>query len=604
MPIKILSDQTIAQIAAGEVVERPASVVKELVENALDAGATHLHVTVSGGGQKLIRINDNGSGILAGEVELAFARHATSKLATIDDLLQIRTLGFRGEALASIASVSQVMVTTRHRQEEVGTQIRVEGGTVTLHQSAGAPAGTVISVENLFYNTPARLKFLKAESTEKRHITTTMTRYAMAYPHVRFILEQDGRELLRTGGSGQLADVVVKVLGLENFRQMVALELEESPREERPAVRVWGYTSMPEFYRADRSHIVLFVNGRHIQDSTLTYAVIQAYHTLLMTGRFPVAIVMIEIDPQEVDVNVHPAKAEVRFRNPNAVFSAVQRAVRQAVVTFSAAPGIRSGRSGGLATARPEAVWGGEEAETAAQLDMDLALEATGQYPRQRSPFAQEQPAPEDDPTAVPVGLGAPLKPRTLPMLRVVGQVGAMYIVAEGPAGLYLIDQHAAHERILYEQFMENFSKQEVTMQHMLVSQTVRLAPAETQLVETNLDALQAIGFVLEPFGPNTFVIRAVPGLLADSDPADVIAGLMDDLEQGKKPGHSAIEEKLIMQVCRQAAVKAGQVLNYDEMQGMIRQLERCSSPHTCPHGRPTMIHLSGERLAREFGRI
>jgi DNA mismatch repair protein MutL len=599
MAIEILPDDIVAQIAAGEVVERPASVVKELIENALDAGAHSLHIVVNEGGRRLIRVSDDGSGIDPREIELSIARHATSKLRTVDDLSAIRTLGFRGEALSSIAAVSRFAITSRHRDQDMGMQMRVDGGKIVQRQPVGAPAGTVISVENLFYNTPARLKFLKKENTEKRHITAIVTRYAMAYPHVRFTLEQDRRELFRSSGSGELADVMVRALGLDSFRRMVEISADDLARDGRPAVRVYGYASMPDFNRADRTHITLFVNGRWVQDSSLTYAVVQAYHTLLMSGRYPVAVLMIEVDPAEVDVNVHPTKAEVRFRDANAIFAAVQRAVREAVVRLAGTPSVRSGRAGMLATStQQEPVWGRPPTGTT-QLDMELPLEDFGQYPNQRSVRAEE----EADLTAIPEGPEGPARPRTLPMLRVVGQVGAMYIVAEGPAGLYLVDQHAAHERILYEQYMDSHSRRELIIQHTLAAQTMDLAPTEARLIEEKLDILNGLGFALEPFGPNTFSIRAVPALLADSDPAEVIRRILDDLELDKVPGREAMEEKIIRQVCRYGAVKAGQVLSYEEMQKIIRQLERCQSPHTCPHGRPTMLHMSGEQLAREFGR-
>ena len=600
MTIQVLPEHVIAQIAAGEVVERPASVVKELLENALDAGASNIHIAVNGGGRKLIRISDDGTGIPPEEVPVAFTRHATSKLRSVEDLNSIATLGFRGEALSSIAAVSRLSITTRHREAATGLQLQIEGGKLRQNQPSGSPVGTVIGVENLFFNTPARLKFLKKENTEKRHITSLITRYAMAYPQVRFVLEQDGREIFRSSGSGQLADVVVKAMGLDSFKQMVEVVGEDEAREGRPQVRTYGYTSTPDHNRADRTHITLFVNGRWIQDTSLTYAVIQAYHTLLMTGRFPIAVLMIDIAPEEVDVNVHPTKAEVRFRDANAVFSAVQRAVRQAVISLAHTPSLRAGRLNSLLTNTMPPVWGEARRYQPAfpdQLDMGLTLEDAGAYPTQRD---DQQPI---DPTEIPEGPGAPLKPRTLPMLRVVGQVGAMYIVAEGPNGMYLIDQHAAHERILYEQYMEAYERQELIVQHTLASQTIDLPPSEARLIEEKLDALRKVGFDLEPFGPNTFVIRAVPGMLADSDPVEVIASILDDLEMDKQPGHEAIEQKLIRRVCRHGAVKAGQILSNEEMRNLIRQLERCQSPHTCPHGRPTMLHMTGDQLAREFGR-
>lgn len=591
MPIQLLTDKVIAQIAAGEVIERPASVIKELIENSLDAGATTVHVAVVGGGRRLMRVSDNGQGIPSDEIELAFARHATSKLVQADDLSHIRTLGFRGEALASIASISRVTMTSRTPTEMVGVQLQLESSQILQRKAVGVPAGTVITVENLFFNTPARLKFLKAENTEKRQIALVIGRYALAFPGVRFILEQDGREVFRTSGGGELADAVVTTLGIQTFKDLI--EIDSTSTNARSAVKVRGYTSIPGHSRADRSRIMLFVNGRWVQDASLSYAVIQAYHTFLMKGRFPVSVVMIDIPPEEVDVNVHPTKAEVRFQNPNEVFTEVQRTIRRALLGLAETSGLRTGRVTASLAAHG---W----QNTIQQMDMDLELDSPGWYAHQRS---DRQSETADYGTEIPVGPEAPQKPRTLPLLRVVGQVGASYIVAEGPAGLYLIDQHAAHERILYEQFMENHARRDTLTQYTLSGETIELPPAEARLIEANIHALEMVGFLLEPFGPNTFMIRSLPALLADKNPAEVIQGVIEEIELEQTPGQASIEEKIIQQVCKQAAVKAGTVLSMEEMQGLIRQLERAQSPLTCPHGRPTMLHMSSDQLAREFGR-
>ncbi len=586
MPIKLLSEDIVAQIAAGEVIERPTSVVKEMLENSIDAGARHIHIALSGDGRRRIQISDDGCGINMAEVDLAFARHATSKLNSADDLYNIRTLGFRGEALASIAAVSHLTMTTRHTDDATGTQLKIVGGMVQEQRAIGAPAGTVIEVEHLFFNMPARLKFLKKEATEKRQIASLVTRYALAYPQIRFVVEQDGREIFRTNGGGNLTDVLVGAFGIDQVRDMLEVD------DQYDDVRVVGFTSMPRMNRADRSRITLFVNGRSIQDTSLTYAVVQAYHTLLMTGRYPIAVLLIDVPPADVDVNVHPAKAEVRFKDQDAVFTAVQRAVRRAVISQAQTPYLRERRplEGAVAS----------DWQPHQQLEMGLNLQTPGQFAGHRT-GERDQPT---DPTAIPYGAEAPAMPRTLPLLRVVGQVSSSYIVAEGPAGMYLIDQHAAHERILYEQFMADYAKQETISQLMLAAQTVQVAPDEAALLESNLPVLSALGFTLEAFGPNTFVIRAIPALLADADPVELIAGMIDDLIQGNTPGMASIEDKIVLRVCKSAAVKAGQILNFEQMQGLIRQLERCQSPLTCPHGRPTMIHLSRDHLAREFGRL
>lgn len=607
MTIHVLPEDVVARIAAGEVVERPASVVKELLENAIDAGARTIRVDVNGGGRQLIRITDDGIGIPSQEVRLALARHATSKLRDPEDLYQIRTLGFRGEALASIVAVSRTTIITRHQDEEAGTQIRVEGGEIVSQRAVGAPSGTSITVENLFYNTPARLKFLKGDQAEKRQIATFVTRYAMAYPQLRMILAQDQQEIFRSSGSGNLGDVVVQAFGLAAFREMLEVQSEESLPALRSAIRVHGYVSQPDLHRKDRSRIILFVNGRAVQDTSLTYAVTQAYHTLLMKGRHPMAVLMIEVPPEFVDVNVHPTKAEVRFQDAGAVFAAVQRTVRDAVVMYAQTPSMRAGSRTRFAESRSSSGWvlpydlPKEDAEERlSQGELGLEVTDPGQHPVHRMQEAE----PEADLTQIPKGMGRPARPRTLPLLRVVGQVGAAYIVAEGPAGLYLIDQHAAHERILYEQFMEAYARQETMRQGVLATQVLDLPPIEARLVEEHLDLLNDLGFALEPFGPNSFRINSIPALLADQDPVEVMQSILADLEQARVPGQSDIEARIITHVCKRAAVKAGQILSYAEMQDLIRMLERCQSPHTCPHGRPTMLHMSGDQLAREFGRL
>jgi DNA mismatch repair protein MutL len=409
----------------------------------------------------------------------------------------------------------------------------------------------------------------------------------MAYPGVRFVLEQDGREQFRSDGTGHLADVLIATLGLNQFRDMLPVE----GADDENTIQVTGYTSAPSAHRADRSRIILYVNGRWIQDASLSYAVVQAYHTYLMTGRYPITVLMIEVPPEDVDVNVHPAKAEVRFRDPNMIFSVVQRAVRRTVVDGAQPPALqRENKNNGWAEHG--------QPRSDRQLNIPLDLDSPGDYRHQRA--ATEE---TDDPTRIPIGPQPPQQPRTLPILRVVGQIGASYIVTEGPAGMYLIDQHAAHERILYEQFMMEYARKGPIAQFALSAQTVELPADEAQMLEAQLDTLSAIGLKLESFGTNTFLIRSVPAILSDRDPTEIVYGVIEELERGDAPGAQAIEEKIIKQVCKQAAVKAGTILSIEQMRGLIQQLERCQSPHTCPHGRPTMLHMSSEQITREFGR-
>ncbi len=623
MSIQILPPEVAGKIAAGEVIERPASVVKELIENALDAGATEIRVEVRDGGQRLVRVADDGIGIPAAEAELAFARHATSKLRTADDLERIVTLGFRGEALASIAAVSQVTLLTRAQGETVGTFLRLEEGRIVQREARGAPQGTIVTVENLFFNLPARRKFLRSPATEGGRIHEVVSHYALAFPERRFSLVSDGRLAFQTTGSGKMYDVLVKVMGLETAKQM--LEVGEPQTLSRgminhaptQALRVSGYVSTPSLNRASRAHITLFLNRRQIQDRNLAYAVIQAYHTLLPVGRYPIAILLIEMDPGEVDVNVHPAKAEVRFRDASGVFQAVQKAVRRALADQAPIPTIGSA----AALSRPffssstpsspeegrrprgeERSWGESEGPTASQMALDL-----------------HRPVPQDDEPLFPLPTTAPTQrsdsdsqaeagraspPTTrIPPLRVLGQMGQMYIVAEGPEGMYLIDQHAAHERVLFERLLAERAKAGVLSQNLLEPAIVELTPAQAAILNEAWDALAGVGFVMEPFGGTTFLLRAVPAILAQADPVRSLLDVIAGLAEGEDLVGEAIEARVALIVCKQGAVKAGQVLSLAEMQQLVRQLEATRLPRTCPHGRPTMLHLSAAQLAREFGR-
>ncbi|MDX1663883.1 MAG: DNA mismatch repair endonuclease MutL [Candidatus Promineifilaceae bacterium] len=600
MKIHVLPDQLASQIAAGEVVERPASVVKELIENALDAGATVVNVDVRRGGRELIQVADDGAGILASEVETAFLRHATSKLETASELNAIGTLGFRGEALAAIAAVSQVTLVTRTAGEPAGTRLVLEGGAKKRRDVVGAPQGTVIAVENLFFNVPARRKFLKSITTEKRQIDEFITRYALAYPEVRFRLVHDGRVTFQSNGTGDVRDVLVALYGADVARDL--LEVTPAADGRGGSIAVSGYVGPPGLHRANRNQIMLFVNGRWVRDHRLTYAVIQAYHTLLPGGRYPVAVIFMRLPFDQVDVNVHPAKTEVRFRDGSAAFGAVQRAVRR---TLTERAPVQRGHVVGLGAFRQPTRgegWRGQIDSGAfgsrfeGQEQSALALGA--EIGDRREIGAVD--ADEHDVEATPARrLGG----ERLPIMRVVGQVGAAYIIAEGPDGMFLIDQHAAHERILYERFMAARKREGIASQGLVASATVQLAPDQATLLGEHLALLNRLGFTIEPFGPNTFVVRAIPALLSRLDPAAALVAVVDDLEAGKQPLADEVEARIILRVCKTAAVKAGQSLSSAEMEAMIQQLEECQNPHTCPHGRPTLIHLSAAQLAKQFGR-
>lgn len=578
MPIRILPDDVASQIAAGEVVERPASVVKELLENSLDAGASHINITVTGAGQRLLEVADDGHGIGADELPLALSRHATSKLTKADDLFHITTLGFRGEALASIGSVSRLTITSRQRSAQVGMRLRVDGGQIEMPQQVGAPAGTLVRVEDLFYNVPARLKFLKSDRTERRQIDGLVTRYALAYPQVRFQLRQEGREVLQTSGNGEAREVLAALYGVETARQMIAVLAEEDN------LRVTGFISPTSLSRSNRSEITFFVNGRPVQDPALTTALVQAYHTMLMVGRYPLAVLFLEMPPELVDVNVHPTKAEVRFRDRDLVFRGVGRAARRALLAHTPVPGVDGPRE----PVRWSPTWGSQNSPGAPE----LAWERFSQTGSDASPL--EQGAERSAQPGLPEV--------AVPLLRLIGQVAQAYLVAEGPDGLYLIDQHAAHERVLFEKIMAQRHR-EIPAQTLLEPETVELPPAAARLLEGQLETLSGLGFQVELFGRGAFIVRAIPQLLSGLEPRSALNVLVEDFEEDETPLAAEVEARIIARVCKRAAVKAGMSLSMDEQRALLRDLEACQAPRTCPHGRPTMIHLSVDLLERQFGR-
>jgi DNA mismatch repair protein MutL len=579
MSIQILPDEVASQIAAGEMVERPASVVKELLENALDAGASQITIRIEQAGRRLIEVSDDGSGIPPAEIALALARHATSKLRSAEDLFHIVTLGFRGEALASIASVSRLTLISKTKDGSIGARLQVEGGRIGSLEQTGVPNGTVVRVEDLFYNVPARLKFLKQDLTERQQMDGLATRYALAYPAVRFQHFQDGRPILQTSGNGKRREVLANLYGVDTARQMIEVDLEEGDS------RLTGFISPVALTRSNRREITFFINGRWVQDVSLNTALLQAYHTLLMVGRFPLAILFLELPPEEIDVNVHPAKAEVRFRSADRVFSLVQRGVRRALLAYSPVPQITN------------SYWKSDPIPH----QVDISWEMAGQGP-------ENTPARLTDAGAVETGANvqpaqaASLPSGQIPLLRLVGQVGGTYLVAEGPDGLYLIDQHAAHERVLFEKLMKQHSGK-IPAQALLEPAILNLPPAAASLLNGQLEVLQDLGFQIEPFGPASFQIRAIPALLTGSDPLAAVQVVVEDFEEDETPLQAEIEARLAARICKRVAVKGGQTLSVEEQRALLHDLETCNSPRTCPHGRPTMIHLSVDLLERQFGR-
>ena len=580
MPISILPSDLAARIAAGEVVERPVSVVKELLENSIDAGASQITVEVCGGGTSLIRVADNGEGIPADELPLAFRRHATSKLISSEQLDRISTMGFRGEALPSIAAVSRMSILTRTAGEMVGSRRVLQWGEVVDEGSEGCAAGTVVEISDLFGNQPARRKFLRSAQAETSRVQELVSRYSLAFPEIRFRLVNDGRTSLTTAGNGQPREALLAVYGSQVAQGMLEVDAEDN----ETGYAVEGFAAAPSISRANRTYLTFFVNRRLVQSRMLSFAVEQAYSGLLQVKRYPVAAINLVMPYADVDVNSHPAKREVRFHNENRVFSLAQKAVRTTLVSHSPVPtavpsldpgtasGFRTfGRGNGVKSTRtPSPRYGsGEE-----------------RGPQQTGSLAGE---------TLPL-LGRPAVP-----LRVVGQLKLTYIVAEGPEGMYLVDQHAAHERAIYDRICAEREERKSASQSLLAPVNVELTPTHATTLEDNMQAVTDYGFQLEPFGERGYLLRSVPFVLSRDDPAKA---LIDILDMATLEGLTRQKEDVMAaSIACHAAIRAGQALSDAEMRALLEQLEATANPHTCPHGRPIMVHFSSYHVEREFGR-
>ncbi len=634
--VQILDDTTANQIAAGEVVERPAAAVKELVENALDAGARQILVELDEGGKYLIRVTDDGAGMGREDAVLALQRHATSKIRTADDLFAITTMGFRGEALPSIASVSQMTITTKTAgdDESAGVQIRCAGGSLDEVSEVGARAGTSITVENLFYNVPARLKFLKSSSTELNHIVELTQRLALARPDVAFRLMHGGGEVFASGGGGALMDACVHVFGRETARHLVPLNYEGA------GLRVTGYIGTPAALKSSRSAQHTFVNRRFVRNKAVTRALDEAYKSVqtLHGTRYPAAVVLIEVDPASVDVNVSPTKTEVRFTREGDIYAAVYKAVQEALMAGGLVPTLTQ-KMNPRAEAPPAPNNGGAREERAEGQGALMSVPArpagnTRQEPRDMTAFREEfqsraRPTgnpfsdADDDPfeggsVSAPAfappetAVGADYRGHNLDSLRVLAQTRNMYILAQTDDALVLIDQHIAHERVLYEQLLAGAegAGAGVPTQRLMLPFTLELSRREALVIEKRLEDLRRAGFDLEPFGGDSYVVRSVPAsvaqkhIKAQGGPEEVLREIVDELVEKTVSRRLLLpaEEVLITASCKMA-VKAGDPLTFDEMNALVSDLMKSDNPYTCPHGRPIIVELPNGDLDRKFGR-
>lgn len=584
--IKVLDEATANQIAAGEVVERPAAVVKELVENALDAGAKQVRICVYGSGLASISVADDGSGMSPQEARLAVLRHATSKIASLEDLASVITLGFRGEALPSIASVSRMRITTRRPEDLAGTELMLQGGKTVGDCETGCPSGTEVRVDELFYNTPARLKFLKSETSESAKITEVVQRLALAWPEVSFSYQVNGREHLVTAGNGKYGDVLVAVFGRELGCRFLPVSWQ------RPLLSLHGFLSQPDLLRANRNLQYFYVNKRPVRSPLLSDALQKGYLTLLPRNRFPAAVIFLEIDPSEVDVNVHPAKQEVRFSRGQEIYrqflAGVRHALRQA-----GSPELRT-----LTSARDPVYQQDVAHPTFERRPLTFVCER----PQQDTIFQLRETAPAGK-TAPPSGnLTLPCSPETIfTGLIPIGQLAATYLLAQSGAGdLCLIDQHAAHERILYNSYTREIQEGRLAVQEV-IPQTVELDPQSAAALNGSLKIFAGAGLTFAPFGHNTFILRTVPAFLSHSLTREDIIALVETASENSE-ATVLLGEVLRLMACK-AAVRAGQPLSREEMTGLLNSLAKTEQPFTCPHGRPTVISLSAAELATRFRR-
>jgi DNA mismatch repair protein MutL len=574
--IRLLAEVVANRIAAGEVVERPASVVKELVENSLDAGAKKVEVSVERGGRSLIRVTDDGHGMGPEDALLALERHATSKIRDASDLLGIRTFGFRGEALPSIASVSRFTLKTKEADSLEGTEVVIDGGKIIRAGQTGCPNGTSIEVKQLFAHVPGRRKFLRTEETEWGHIEQGIRLTALARPDVSWVLRRDGAVFWQDSARSGLEERLTAVFGKEWKSSVLPLEVEDG------GMRLKGYIGRPGVSRATRAEQILFVNGRPIQSMSLNAALLEGYHNALMRGRFPVAVLFLEMDPAGVDVNVHPAKREVRFRQDGDVRRFVSGAVAEVLRGGAVGPlpmpvGISTG-VGGVST--------------------------THSTSNQPSPLISATLA---TPVLVEKSLG--LEVETTPGIpagwRYLGVVDHLYLVVEKDGGVVLIDQHAAHERILFEQLLKQVAREEVSGQRLLYPVTVEFPPVQAQFLKNRMEDLGKVGLGISPMGGNSFLIDALPPRIKTLAVEDFIRGVVADLETGgagTRQDRKLSEEVIAKTVCRHA-IKANDRLTEQEGVRLLADLLACELPYTCPHGRPTMILLSKAELERKFGR-
>ena len=599
--IRLLPETVASQVAAGEVVERPASVVKELVENSIDAGARKIDILIRRGGISLVRVIDDGCGMDRDDALLSLERHATSKIRSVSDLEAIATLGFRGEALPSIASVSRFRLTTREQDAVAGTEIVVNGGKIDIVRDGGEAPGTQVEVRSLFYNVPARRKFLRAENTESRNIEHQLHLQAIGHAKVAFTFARDDRVVFQLPATATLIDRIRDLYGNELLEKLLPLNGVGSSQ-----IRISGLIGQAGLSRQTRAQQLVFVNGRAIESPLITTAVREGYHTALMKGQYPVTFLFLELDPGAVDVNVHPAKREVRFRDPNGVREAIVRCIQATLARgrsdwqekFRAPPAQVPAQPTVDLTLRPQV---SVPEVSHRELPQFPTAEIVGQAHRLPVPPADSARSDPDWPS---LAQQKRVERAATPQFQIIGVLNKLYVLMENVDGLVLVDQHAAHERILFDELRRRMEEQGVPSQKLLITQTFELPPRDADWIEQNMSILQKMGIGIESFGPNTFKIDSLPGFLNVTDGAQFMRKVIDDLKSASDRSSPLRlgEDMIAKSVCRHA-VKANDPLRYLEVEKLIQDLLDCDLPYCCPHGRPTMIQISNAELEKKFGR-
>ena len=590
--IRLLPETVASQVAAGEVIERPASVIKELIENSIDAGARKIDIFIRRGGISLMRVIDDGCGMDRDDTLLSLERHATSKIRSVSDLEAIATLGFRGEALPSIASVSRFRLTTREPNAVVGTEIVVNGGKIDIVRDGGEAPGTQVEVRSLFYNVPARRKFLRAENTEGRNVEHQLHLQAIGHAGVGFTFARDDRVVFQLPGTATLSDRIRDLYGNELLAQLLSLNGASSSQ-----IKISGLIGQPGLSRQTRSQQLVFVNGRAIESPLITTAIREGYHTALMKGQYAVTFLFLELDPGAVDVNAHPAKREVRFRDPNSVREAIVRAIQERLARGRV--DWQEKFRAPTATATPT--------QPVVNLTLRPQAVAPEESDRELPHFAPTSSAHREQVFGKPVDVepdAATKRDGRQQQFQIIGVLNKLYVLMENADGLVLVDQHAAHERILFEELRRLMEDQGVPSQKLLISQTFELSPRDADWIEQNMSIFQKMGIGIESFGPNTFKIDSLPGFLNVTDSAQFMRTVIDNLKSASDRSSPLRlgEEMIAKTVCRHA-VKANDPLRYLEVEKLIQDLLDCDLPYCCPHGRPTMIQISHAELEKKFGR-